>query len=131
MTRLHHLALTASDLGASAAFHDPFLAELGYHREGGLGSPLIYAGDGPEILVYVVEGDDTGRHRHGSPGLQHLAFQVDNPVTVDAAHRAAVAAGGTIVHGPRLYPEYADGYYATFVEDPDGSRFEVAYIPRL
>ncbi|MGI5243105.1 VOC family protein [Dactylosporangium sp. CA-139066] len=130
MTQLHHLALTAADLGTSAAFHDRFLAELGYHREGGLESPLIYLGDGPEILIYAVEGDDTARHRHGTPGLQHLAFQVDDRTTVDAAHHAAAAAGGTIVHPPHDYPEYADGYYATFVEDPDGSRFEVASIPQ-
>ena len=26
---------------------------------------------------------------------------------------------------PRVYPEYADDYYATFFEDPDGIRFEI------
>ena len=25
----------------------------------------------------------------------------------------------------RFYPEYADDYYATFFEDPDGIRFEI------
>ncbi|MEV0131402.1 VOC family protein [Dactylosporangium sp. NPDC050688] len=130
MTALHHLALSAANLDTSAAFYDPFLAELGYHREGGVESPLVYLGEGPEILVYAVEGSDAARHRHGAPGLQHLAFQVDERKIVDAAHRAADAAGGTVVHAPRLYPEYADGYYATFVEDPDGSRFEVLSVPR-
>ncbi|MGI5185400.1 VOC family protein [Dactylosporangium sp. CA-152071] len=130
MTRLHHLALTATDLVASAAFYDPFLAELGYHRSGGLESPLIYLADGPEILVYLVEGNDTARHAHGRPGLQHLAFQVDDAAAVDAAYQAAAASGGTVVHAPRTYPEYADGYFAAFVEDPDGSRFEVVNIPK-
>jgi hypothetical protein len=26
---------------------------------------------------------------------------------------------------PRFYPEYAEDYYATFFEDPDGMRFEI------
>ncbi|GAB3862122.1 hypothetical protein GCM10027610_105820 [Dactylosporangium cerinum] len=129
---MHHLALTAADLAASVAFYDPFLAELGYQRSGGLESPLIYLGDGPEILVYRTEGDGAGRsrHQHGAPGLQHLAFEVDDPSAVDAAFRAAVAACGTVVYAPRTYPEYADGYCATFIEDLDGSRFEVVNIPK-
>jgi glyoxylase I family protein len=42
--------------------------------------------------------------------------------------RAVVEAGGTIVHEPRFY-DYTDGYYAAFIEDPDGSRLEVIHIP--
>ncbi|GAA3298431.1 VOC family protein [Dactylosporangium vinaceum] len=131
MPALHHLALTVRDVGASAAFYDPFLTQLGYQRSGGIESPLVYLGDGPEILVYVAEGDGVSRarHQHGAPGLQHLAFKVGDAAAVDAAHRAAAGAGGAVVHPPRFYPEYADGYYAVFVEDLDGSRFEVAYIP--
>jgi catechol 2,3-dioxygenase-like lactoylglutathione lyase family enzyme len=119
----------AADLDTSAAFHDGFLAELGYQRHGGLDRPLIYTGNGPEILIYRVEGDDAARHQHGRRGRQHLAFQVDDRATVDAAHHAATAAGGTVVHAPREYPTYADGYCATFVEDPDGSRFEIMHVP--
>ncbi|WP_269749642.1 hypothetical protein [Nocardia fusca] len=33
------------------------------------------------------------------------------------------------LHEPREYPDYAPGYYATFLEDPDGIRWEVAHIP--
>jgi hypothetical protein len=29
------------------------------------------------------------------------------------------------VSAPRLYPEYADDYYAVFFEDPDGIRLEL------
>nr|BFE57723.1 hypothetical protein GCM10020063_022490 [Dactylosporangium thailandense] len=43
----------------------------------------------PEILVYTAGHDGTTRHRHGTPGLQHPALQVDDRATVEAAHRAA------------------------------------------
>ncbi|GAA2616718.1 VOC family protein [Dactylosporangium fulvum] len=126
--RVHHIALTAADLGRSSRFYDAVLAALGYQRHSGLGSPLVYGGDGPDVLVYAVEGADAAPHRHGRPGLQHVAVEVDEPGLVDAVFRAAVAAGGTVVHEPQLY-DYMPGYYAVFVEDPDGSRLEVVHIP--
>jgi predicted enzyme related to lactoylglutathione lyase len=46
-----------------------------------------------------------------------------------AVHDAITAGIGQVVHAPREYPEYSEGYFAVFVEDPDGLRFEVAYIP--
>jgi hypothetical protein len=32
---------------------------------------------------------------------------------------------GVDISLPRAYPEYAEDYYATFFEDPDGIRFEI------
>jgi hypothetical protein len=34
-------------------------------------------------------------------------------------------AAGIDASAPRLYPEYAPDYYATFFNDPDGLRLEV------
>ncbi|MFG2042132.1 VOC family protein [Dactylosporangium sp. NPDC048998] len=126
--RVHHLALTAADLGRSSGFYDAVLAALGYQRHGGLSSPLVYVGDGPDVLIYIVEGADAAPHRHGRPGLQHIALEVDEPGLVDAVFRTVVDVGGTVVHEPRFY-DYTDGYYAVFVEDPDGSRLEIVHIP--
>ena len=39
---------------------------------------------------------------------------------------AARDAGATVLHAPRLFPEYRADYYATFFLDPDGFRLEVA-----
>ncbi|MFC4044484.1 VOC family protein [Dactylosporangium siamense] len=97
-------------------------------RSSGLTSPLVYVGDGPDVLVYAEEGGDTNPHRHGRPGLQHIAFAVDSPGIVNAAHQAAVDAGGAVVHEPQIFP-YIPGYHAAFVEDPDGSRIEIVHIP--
>jgi catechol 2,3-dioxygenase-like lactoylglutathione lyase family enzyme len=38
---------------------------------------------------------------------------------------AELRALGVAATDPRLYPEYAPDYYATFFEDPDGIRLEV------
>ncbi|MFG2044544.1 VOC family protein [Dactylosporangium sp. NPDC048998] len=125
---VHHVALSAADLSRSGAFYDVLLGELGYRREHTSDELLVWAGPGPEILVYPVEGDDATPHTHGRPGLQHLALRVDATAVVDAVDRAVGAAGGAIVHPPRRYPEYPfPGYYAVFCADPDGSRIEILY----
>lgn len=129
--RVHHIALTAVDLPATGAAYDAVLGVLGYRRHHDSDGLITWTGTDaePEFLLWAVEGDDTTPHRHGQPGLQHICLQVDDPATVDAAHTAAQSTGWTIVHPPRAYPEYQDGYYATFIADEAGNRIELAHIP--
>lgn len=128
-SRLHHLALTAADLSKTAEFYDAILGVVGYRRTHTSSRLCVWAEQIPEILLYAVEGDETSPHRKGRPGLQHLAIEVPDQQTVDAVHDTAVASDWTVIFSPKLYPEYAEGYYAVFVEDPDGSRWEFAHIP--
>jgi predicted lactoylglutathione lyase len=49
---------------------------------------------------------------------------------VRAFHRAAVEIGTEILHEPRIFPEYHENYYGTFVRDPDGHNIEaVCHAP--
>ncbi|MGN2642390.1 VOC family protein [Nocardia takedensis] len=129
MPSLHHLALTTVDQDKSGPFYDAVLPLLGY-QSGHIGDRLrTWGGTSPEILLYTVEGEDDRPHTHGRPGWQHGCFQVEDRATVEAVHTAVVEGGWTVVHAPREYPEYAPGYYAVFVEDPDGIRWEIAHIP--
>ena len=41
-------------------------------------------------------------------------------------YEAAVEVGATVLHPPRFFAQYHPGYCATFFEDPDGFRLEVA-----
>jgi hypothetical protein len=46
-------------------------------------------------------------------------------------HAAAVEAGTEILHEPRVWPEYHEGYYAVFLRDLDGNNVEaVCHLPR-
>jgi catechol 2,3-dioxygenase-like lactoylglutathione lyase family enzyme len=128
-TTMHHLALTAVDLVESGSFYDAVLGELGYARSHTSDKLCVWHGPTPEILLYAAEGDDRSHHRHGRPGWQHAAFAVSDRQTVLAVHKAVEAGGWTTVHPPREYPDYSDGYFAVFVEDPAGLRIEVAHIP--
>ena len=55
-----------------------------------------------------------------------VAFLADSRATVDAAHTAALAAGGTCEGPPGPRPEYHEHYYGAYFRDPDGNKFGVA-----
>jgi catechol 2,3-dioxygenase-like lactoylglutathione lyase family enzyme len=126
---LGHVDLVCSDVERSLAFYRAVL---------GLGEPAIFTGERGEPIHYLrfpsLGSGSLGLRQALSqqsfelyaPGLHHLAFAVDAPGDVDAVHAAAVEAGAEVLHTPRLWPEYAEDYYATFFLDPDGFRLEVA-----
>lgn len=125
---LHHVSLTTADMAKGAAFYDAVLGVLGYQRKHTLDYLCTWIGPDPEILLWIVEGEDRSPHRHGRPGWHHLAWQVDDRATVETVHQVVVDGNWTVVHPPKEY-DYSDGYYAVFVEDPDGIRWEFAHIP--
>jgi predicted lactoylglutathione lyase len=56
----------------------------------------------------------------------HLCFVASSRDEVDAFHRAGVEAGFRS-NGPPGYRDYAPGYYAAFLLDPDGNNIEALY----
>ena len=54
----------------------------------------------------------------------HWCIAAPDAAAVDAFHAAALRAGGRDNGRPGLRSEYGDGYYAAFVVDPEGYRFE-------
>jgi glyoxylase I family protein len=132
---LGHVDLCCRDVARSLAFYLAVLAPLGLQQ------PVEFAGERDEQIHYLRfpargSGSLGLRQAQGkeaeqpfllyAPGLHHLAFAVESHAEVDAAHAAAAAAGATVLHAPRVFPEYHPEYYATFFEDPDGFRVEVA-----
>ena len=112
---LDHLAVGVEDLERSKAFYVAALAPLGVdvllEYPGGAGF-----GRDRQPQFFVKEG------RYGGP--VHVAFAAPDTATVDAFHRAALAAGGTDNGAPGLRPEYHPRYYGAFVLDPDGHNVE-------
>ena len=62
----------------------------------------------------------------GPASRVHLAFQAADRATVDAFHKAALAAGGRDNGRPGERP-YHPGYYGAFVLDPDGNNIEAVH----
>ena len=111
---IDHIGLRVKDLEASKRFYRAVLSAIG------LGDALV-EGEGHFYVdeLYVDAGVP--------PITQvHLAFQVPDRETVDAFHRAALAAGGR-ENGAPGERSYHPGYYAAFVLDPDGNNIEAVY----
>jgi glyoxylase I family protein len=58
-----------------------------------------------------------------------VAFSAESRAQVDALARDIESFGGCVLHPPREYPEYTQGYYAVFLTDPDGIKLEFAHLP--
>jgi catechol 2,3-dioxygenase-like lactoylglutathione lyase family enzyme len=129
---LGHVDLVCRDLDRSLAFYAAVFGPLGLESparlEGARGGQIHYlrfpaAGSGSIGLRQAQEDQEFELY---APGLHHLALAVETAADVDAVHDAVPAAGGEVLHAPRLWPQYHPDYYATFFLDPDGFRLEVA-----
>jgi len=119
MSFIHHLGVFASDFAASERFYTAALKPLGInagYRADGVAEYWDPERDAPALSLERVE-NETATTR----GM-HIAFTAGSRDAVDAFHAAAVAAGGTSRHAPRLWNEYRA--YCAFVSDPDGNNIE-------
>lgn len=129
MPLVDHLGMTVEDLPAAIAQFDPVLTALGFTRADAEGSVAWYRDGETELILFPAREPGTGPHRHGQVGWQHLALDVPSRAEVDRLHAIAVDAGWTVVRGPKPYPRFNERYYASFVEDANGIRFEFAFNP--
>ncbi|MGI8334498.1 VOC family protein [Actinomadura scrupuli] len=115
---LDHLSMQCADLAASAAFYDAVLAPLGGERIMDFGDAIGYGV--PPMPTFWI-----GRQTNGDGFREsHVAFSAPDRAGVRAFFDAATAHGTTVLHEPRLWPEYHPGYYGAFVRDPDGNNIE-------
>jgi catechol 2,3-dioxygenase-like lactoylglutathione lyase family enzyme len=119
---IDHLGINCSDLAASAAFYDRVLGVLGHRRLMDFGEAIGYGTAGPSFWISKQpdDGPASGPNRE-----IHVAFTASDAATVRAFFEAAVALDAEVLHEPRLWPEYHEGYYGAFVRDPDGNNVEV------
>ena len=112
---IDHTAMNVKDIDRSRAFYSDALKPLGYSLIFEVGDFLGF-GDGQMPNLGVVRRDPTGGG--------HVAFAAPDRATVDAFHKAALAAGGTDNGEPGVREHYHPTYYAAFVKDPDGNNIE-------
>jgi catechol 2,3-dioxygenase-like lactoylglutathione lyase family enzyme len=126
---IDHTGIDVSDPVRSRRFYEAALAPLGY--EVLMEVPTEHTGGVVVLGMGVRPKPDFWLHG-GTPQTPrvHIAFRADDRATVDAFHRAALAAGGTDNGPPGPRPHYHPGYYGAFVLDPDGHNIEaVCHTP--
>ena len=119
MTLLDHVVLQVDDLNAIGDWYDRVVNLAGGARTFDTPTLIGYALPGqPTQLFFSLAADPDGRQTH-------LALRVEDETTVRLVHEFATARGAEILHGPRLWPEYAPDYYAVFIRDPAGNNLEL------
>jgi catechol 2,3-dioxygenase-like lactoylglutathione lyase family enzyme len=123
---IDHLYISVSDLNVSEVFYDRVMIEtLGFRKN------RFDLGGDPHIQYFNRQFGFVLRPSRVSakvdpyaPGLHHFCLRVDSIADVHIV-AAKLRALGVDASEPRLYPEYASDYCATFFEDPDEIRLEI------
>ena len=115
---LDHLGIQCTDVAASAAFYDAVLAPLGGQRIMDFGEAIGYGV--PPHPDFWISARSTGDGFRES----HVAFVAPSRYAVRAFFDVARALGAEVLHEPRLWPEYHDGYFGGFVRDTEGNNVE-------
>jgi lactoylglutathione lyase len=108
-----HLDLHASDFAESVRFYETVLAPLGI--------PKLHERDGEACFTHVNVVAATPPTRE-----LHLCFHARSREDVDEFHRVGVESGFRS-NGAPGYRDYAPGYYAAYLFDPDGNNVEALY----
>jgi catechol 2,3-dioxygenase-like lactoylglutathione lyase family enzyme len=106
---IDHLDLHATDFARTVEFYETVLAPLGI--------PKLYEHDGEACFTHV----NIVAHR---PPTQTL--HAPSREAVNEFYRAGVEAGFESNGSPGLR-DYAPGYYAAYLLDPDGNNIEALY----
>ncbi|MDT9695271.1 VOC family protein [Streptomyces sp. P17] len=125
---LHHVELWVPDLHRALASLGWLLEALGYDPfqswEGGrswrLGATYLVVEQSPDLTA--------AQHDRRRPGLNHLAFHVEDAPTVDKLTADAAHHGWHLLF-PERHP-YAGGgqHYAAYLENDDGFEVELVAI---
>ncbi|HXC89198.1 MAG TPA: VOC family protein [Stellaceae bacterium] len=114
---LDHVTIGVTDLDRAQRFYDAALRPLGMVRLYAEGD--AFAGYGVDRRAFFWIG-----RRDQVASAVHVAFAAADRATVDAFHKAALAAGGRDNGAPGPRPRYHPDYYGAFVLDFDGHNIE-------
>jgi catechol 2,3-dioxygenase-like lactoylglutathione lyase family enzyme len=117
---IDHVSIAVRDLNACGRFYDAVLAAIGFSRlvtrRGTIGFGKKY----PEFWLNERRAMTPVDAESGT----HICLRASSIEAVQAFHAAATAAGGVSDGAPGPRPDYAAGYYAAFVRDPEGNKIE-------
>ena len=116
-----HAMLHVSDIDTSKDFYTKTLGPLGYSILSEFPEwKVVGLGENGNSDMWIV-GD-------GAEKPSHVAFAASDKDAVQQFYDAGLAAGGSDNGAPGYRKDYAPGYYAAFVKDPDGHNIEAVFM---
>jgi catechol 2,3-dioxygenase-like lactoylglutathione lyase family enzyme len=117
---IDHVSVVVRDLAASTRFYEATLAPLGMTKLESRAATIGFGKQYPEFWINLRSAMQEVPADSGA----HVCFRARSTDMIDAFHAAALKAGGSDDGAPGLRPQHGEGYYATFIRDPDGNRIE-------
>ncbi len=122
---LDHVYLSVADLARAEAFYDRVFAALEFRKnEFPIGGDRHVQYFNRHFGVVIRPARAAAVHDPYAPGSHHLCLRVESAEDVRRV-ASDLRAAGIEASEPRVFPEYAPDYVATFFCDPDGLRLEV------
>lgn len=124
---LGYVTIGALDVEGALPFYDAVLGAIGYERkflDGGWAGYGATTGDADTFICPPFDGEPA---RAGN-GIM-IAFRAPDTQAVEAAHKAALANGGTDEGGPGLRPPESTTFYGAYVRDPTGNKIAIFAKP--
>lgn len=115
-----HVSVGVTDLIRAGVFYDAVFDALGIGRVMEHPTGLAYGRAFPEFWASVPQDHKTASAGNGV----HVCFAAPDRDAVDRFHAQGLSAGGHDAGAPGFRPDYAPGYYAAFLRDPDGNKIE-------
>jgi catechol 2,3-dioxygenase-like lactoylglutathione lyase family enzyme len=117
---IDHVSIAVRDLAAGGRFYEAVLAAIGYTKLVVRPATIGFGKKYPDFWLNERRAMTPADPDSGA----HVCLRAPSVEAVQAFHAAAVAGGGTSDGAPGPRPEYAAGYYAAFVRDPEGNKIE-------
>jgi catechol 2,3-dioxygenase-like lactoylglutathione lyase family enzyme len=119
---IDHVSVGVRSLAEAERFYEAALGALGFEKLVTRPRTIGFGKRYPEFWINLRP-----QMTSVTPDLGgHVCLRASSKKAVDDFHRAALAGGGSDdgPPGPREHQDPARVYYAAFVRDPDGNRFE-------
>jgi len=130
---LYHVQLNVSDAKRSLPFYKRFFGYLGYQIIDESPEHIGFSNSTTDFWIIQTEKSfHKALFHRKNTGINHLAFRVDSKEAVDRFFKEFLNEEGISVlySTPRVFPEYKNGYYAVFFEDPDRIKIEIVFVPQ-
>ena len=115
-----HVTIGTTDLAKGRTFYEALLKPLGIARHLDVSDGAGYGAAAGRLPIWIVRPLDQKPASAGN-GIT-IGLDAETRAAVDAAYKAAMAAGGTDEGAPGLRPHYHPNYYGAYLRDPDGNK---------
>lgn len=115
-----HVTIGSNDIGKAKLFYDSLVKPLGLVRHMDFPNAVGYGPAGGRPQLWVLNPLDRKAATVGNGTT--IGLEAPGRAAVDAAHKAAMAAGGKDEGAPGIRAHYHPNYYGAYLRDLDGNK---------